>query len=148
MKIIKSILTAVVLLGTANAIHAQEQQVKTEIAKPAEVTVPAPGSKPAMAPDLKVDTKNNPTFKQSAAQPALTAPTQVNNDVQVTTPLVKPTVKLVDEKASTTASLNAENLKTLNGTTERPKQAAALANDQNMKPLQLAAPAVIKPKEN
>lgn len=52
MKIIKSLLLTTVCLLTAGLLQAQEKMT-AEKTKPVESVVPAPGSKPALAPDLK-----------------------------------------------------------------------------------------------
>lgn len=147
MKIIKSFLIVAAALGVSTVAHAQQQELKTEIAKPASSSVPPPGTKPALAPDIKPELKNNPPLKRSE-QTVVATPSPLTRDEQVRAPQEKPTVKLVDDKVSTTESLSAENLKTLNGTAERPKQATPLTNDQNAKPLPIADPAVLKVKEN
>ena len=142
MKFIKSFLIVTVILGASTIARAQSKELKTDPSKPVVTTVPPPGTKPALAPDIKPDMKNETPLKQSEQQP-VSAPSPLSRDEQIKDPLEKPKVILADDKASTSQSLGAENLKTLNGTAERPKQ-AALTNDQAVKPLPPAAPAVIK----
>lgn len=62
MKIIKTILLLAITTFAGTAIYAQQSpEVKAEIAKRAESTVPAAGSKPALAHD----TKPNPDLSRS-----------------------------------------------------------------------------------
>ena len=143
MKIIKSLLIVATALGASTILYAQQQELKTETAKPVAATVPPPGSKPAVAAEVKPVTA--PSLLRSE-NVVVAPPSPSTNDAQAATPVVKPTLKLVDDKAvTTTQSLTPDNIKTLNGTAERPKQTAAPAiNEQNAKPLPIAAPAVIK----
>jgi hypothetical protein len=146
MKIIKSFLIVTAGFCAATVSYAQQQQLKTDNSKPAASTVSPPGTRPVLAPDVKPEAKNTTPLKQSE-QTEIAAPSPLTREEQVTAPQVKPTLKIVDEKVSTTEPLSAENLKTLNGTAERPKQTAPLTNDQAPKPIQITAPAV-KVKEN
>ena len=133
MKIIKSFLFITASLCVTTLVHAQD--IKAEIAKPIESTVPAPGSRPAANTDLIPQPKMI-EFKKSenAVQETPSPYTKVKND---TNPV---------------ASLSAENAKILAGTAERPKQTAPVAASDapNLKPQTLLAPApvVLKPGDH
>lgn len=147
MKIIKSFLIVATALGTSTMLYAQQEQIKAETAKPAASTVPPPGSKPALAPDMKPEVKNVQLQKSEAAVPA--TPSPLTREENMKAPQEKPTLKLINEKeVNTTPSLSADNLKTLNGTAEKPKQAAPASNEQNTKPLPIASPVVLKVQQN
>ena len=82
MKIIKSFLTVAVILGASTIAQAQQKDLKTDPSKPAATTVPPPGTKPVLAPDVKPDLKNETPLKQSE-QPALSTPSPLTRDEQV-----------------------------------------------------------------
>ncbi|MEO6253324.1 MAG: hypothetical protein ABIO79_08470 [Ferruginibacter sp.] len=130
MKMIQSFLIIATAIAVSNLAHAQQQQMKTEIAKPVASTVPPPGSKPALAPDTKL-VSAIPMVRSENAVVAAPSPLTRN-----------------DETKQSTETLSAEKLKTLNGTAERPKQTASVLIDQNATALPIVAPAVIKIKEN
>lgn len=145
MKIIKSFL--LVAAGLFANILLQAQELKTETAKPVASAVPPPGSKPVLAADMKPDAKNMPLKKSEDAAPAAT-PSALTRSENIKAPQEKPKLILSDDKEVTTRSLSADEMKTLNGTFERPKPADRPSNDQNAKPLPIAKPAVVKEQQN
>ena len=136
MKIIKSFCLVSIGLCATVLLHAQDiKNIKAEIAKPAESTVPPPGSKPAATPDL-------------ISQPKMIELRKSENAVQET-PSPYNKVKSNDKDPAT--SLSAENAKILAGKGERPKQTTPMAasDAQNVKPPILLAPVpVVLKQEN
>ena len=130
MKSIKSFCLVTICLCATTLLHAQE--VKAEIAKPAESTVPPPGSKPAATPDL-------------ISQPKMIELRKSENAVQETP---SPYNKVKSNDKDPVTSLSAENAKILAGKGERPKQLQQVTNELNAQPLPLSKPVVIKVKEN
>ena len=130
MKIIKSFLFITASLCVTTLVHAQD--IKAEIAKPIESTVPAPGSRPAATPDL-------------ISQPKMIELRKRENAVQETpSPYNK-----VKNDTNPAASLSAENAKILAGKAERPKQTTPVAalDAPNVKPQILVAPAPVVLKQ-
>jgi len=149
MKIIRSFCLITVCLGTATLLHAQQaQDIKTEIAKPVQVNIPQAENKPSPQPVFTA--QPGITLKPDAPATVNETPSPFKKDEKnkVTEP-AKLTMKLVDENQNK-KTLSAEDNKTLNGVSEKPKHlAAATANDaQAAKPLSLVAPAIVKPNEN
>lgn len=118
MKIIKSFLFITASLCVTTLIHAQD--IKAEIAKPIESTVPAPGSKPAATANVTPQPKMIELRKSENAVQETPSPYKVKNDT------------------NPAASLSAENAKILAGKAERPKLTAPVAA--------LDAPNVVKPQ--
>lgn len=130
MKIIKSFLFITASLCVTTLVHAQD--IKAEIAKPIESTVPAPGSRPAATPELMPQPKMIELKKRENAVQETPSPyNKVKNDT------------------NPAASLSAENAKILAGKAERPKQTTPVAalDAPNVKPQILVAPAPVVLKQ-
>ena len=129
MKIIKTLLLGTVALFATALLHAQE--IKTEMLKPTAIKLPPASdisNKPSPAPQLK---PMNGVAPIEATVTALQAPSPFNKDEN------KNQVEPIN-------NLTAEQLKTLNGIADKPKQIAPAANldaQQNIKPAILLAPA-------
>ena len=132
MKIIKSLLIGTVVLCATTLLHAQE--IKTEMLKPTAIKLPPaatitniPSPAPVLMPMNGVAPKEAPVAA-----------------LQVPSPLKKEENKNQVEPNN----LTSEQLKTLNGTADKPKQiapAATLDGQQNIKPgiLPVLAPGAI-----
>ena len=136
MKIIKSILLVSFSLCTSIAVHAQQQEEKTAIkALPAALTKsPAPDAKSATIPvtnELKAD-----------AVPAVPSPFTKEDNTKLPV-LENITLKTVEAKTAN-SQLTAEQLKTLNGNGTLPKQSAVSAGIENVKPLPVSKPVLVK----
>ncbi|MEP7238510.1 MAG: hypothetical protein ABI685_11615 [Ferruginibacter sp.] len=126
MKIIKSFLLVTVCLSATTLLHAQE--VKTEVLKQTEVKAPPTdiANKPSPAPQLIP--MNGIAPKEAPKVQALTA--DANGPAN---------------------KLTADQLKTLNGIADKPKQtapAAAPDAQQNVKPQIILAPAPVMIKQD
>lgn len=110
------------------------QDLKPEMAKPIENTVPAPGSKvaatAAVAPVPKMKFEVVETATQVTASP-------LTRDERSAS---------ADKNAN--GVLSAAQMKTLSGKAERPKQVAPVSDDNSAKPLPIAAPVILKVQEN
>ncbi|MEO6541064.1 MAG: hypothetical protein ABIN74_08750 [Ferruginibacter sp.] len=127
MKMIKSFLIVVMALGVSTALHAQEQKVKAEIAKPVASTVPPPGAKLVLAPEVKPESING-TFQKSEEAITTVAPFPSTGKAErIKAPEIKSTAIMTDEKLVIT-------------------QPVLVPNDQNAKPL--PATSVPKAKNN
>ena len=136
MKIIKSLLLVSFGLTASFALHAQQQEEKTAKALPAQLT------KAAVA-----DTKSTVTpvvIEMTAADAKVAAPSPLTKDDNTKIP-EKENIKFitVDGKA-TSNQLTPEQIKTLNGATTLPKQSAIAPGTENIKPLPVLKPVLVK----
>jgi hypothetical protein len=134
MKIIKSLLLVSISLGTAIALHAQQPEEKTVKPLPAALTKsPAADLKSAPIPvtnELKAD-----------AVPAAPSPfTREDNKLPTQENI---TLKTVDGKAASN-QLTPEQINTLNGRATLPNQSAIAPGTENVKPLPLQKPVLVK----
>lgn len=142
MKIIKSLLLVSVGLSATVLLHAQE--LKTEVLKQREIKAPpasTESNKPSPAPQLKPMNGIAP-----AAAPVAVAETpspfkKDKDQQQVNKP--QKTIAVTDAGAAEN-KLTTEQLNTLNGTAQRPKQTTPVAalDAQTTKPQILAAPSI------
>jgi hypothetical protein len=143
MKIIKSFCLVTVCLSSTALLQAQNLTAKT--ATPPESTIPAPGGKPAVAPDLQPASIITP--KAMTMDVNQKTPSPVNMDDNKKTPEKENiTLKTVDADAPTN-QLTAEQINTLNGKATLPKQSAiapGTPGTDNAKPLPLAKPVLVK----
>ena len=147
MKILKPILLVSLALSVTNLLEAQEMTAKTSAKT--ESTIPPAGSKPALAPDMKPETKTASKLMNADPVPATASPLTRDQN-QMTPEKEKPTFKTIDGKRITNP-LSAENKKTLEGTAKKPQNLAvvpASKNDEQVKPLQLTKPAVLKTQQD
>ena len=143
MKIIKTFLLVTVGLCATTLLQAQE--IKTEILKPTAIKLPPASdisNKPSPAPQLKPMNGVTP----------IEAPSPLKKDENKSQPEDPKTEALTIEANGPKNNLTAEQLKTLNGIAEKPKQTApavAVLTPQNVKPVMIAAPApAVVQKEN
>ena len=144
MKLIKSFLLVTVTLSATTLLQAQE--IKTEVkALPAAVV----SNKPSPAPELK---PMNGVAPKEAPVEATQAPSPLKKDENKNQPEDLKVVVLTKEANGPKNNLTAEQLKTLNGIADKPKQtapAAAALTPLIVKPIMIIAPApVILQKEN
>ena len=150
MKIIKSFLLVAVALSATTLLHAQN--LKPELVKETDVKLPPPATadkKTLPVPELKpmngVTPKEAPVEATQAPSPLKTAGNKNQpEDLQV--------VALTKEANGPKNNLTAEQLKTLNGTSEKSKKSelpASSLTPQNVKPVMIVAPApAVVQKEN
>ena len=142
MKIIKSFLLVTRGLCTTTLLQAQE--IKTEILKPTAIKPPPAATItniPSPAPQLN---PMNGVAPKEAPVAATQAPSPLKKDENKSQPEDPKTEALTIEANGPKNNLTAEQLKTLNGIAEKPKQtapAATLDAPQNIKPAILLAPA-------
>ena len=142
MKIIKSLLLGTVALCAPTLLHAQE--IKTEILKPTAIKLPPASdisNKPSPAPQLNL---MNGVAPKEAPVAATQAPSPLKKDENINQPENPKTVALTIEANGPKNNLTPEQLKTLNGIADKPKQVAPAATPdgpQNLKPIILIAPA-------
>ena len=103
MKIRKFFLLLATGLCATMLVHAQE--IKTQIAKPVESTVPAPGSKPALAPDIKPQLKV--VALKEATVPDKTATTEP--DENIIKPAVIPANNISPKNTTSTLAVEISN---------------------------------------
>ena len=142
MKIIKTLLVGTVALCATALLHAQE--IKTEILKPTAIKLPPastisnnPSPAPQLIPINGVAPKEAPAIASQAASP-------FKKDENKMQPKEPKTQILTTDATGPKNNLTAEQLKTLNGIADKPKQiapAATLDAPQNIKPAILLAPA-------
>jgi hypothetical protein len=134
MKIIKSLLLLTIGFCTTSILYAQD--VKAEIGKPIELKQPSPAPvlKPqnAVAPTETAIVNEAPSpFKKDEIKNKPDEPKQINKTIDDGT-AINPT--------------GADNAKTGNGKTDKPKQIALMpnSNDQSARPLPTTKPAILK----
>jgi len=121
MKIIQSF--SLITVGLFATTLSLAQEIKTEVLKPAEIkTPPAAGNKPSPVPELKSQAGITP---KQASVAVLETPSPLKKNENNKLVEESKTEILVRDPKVATNKLSAENLKTLNGTTERPKQLIA-----------------------
>jgi len=142
MNLIRSISTLLVCLSTPALLNAQE--LKPEIAKPLEikVTPAAVDNRPSLVPEFKPQ-----PLAEKETKPAVdtgTPPATAKDESLEQGANVKAEAKTIDADA-TRKKLTAEQLKTFNGTSARPKEQPAMPNttDNSIRPV-LPKPAVKK----
>jgi hypothetical protein len=145
MKIIKSLLLVSVGLSATLLLHAQE--LKTEVLKQHEIKAPpasTESNKPSPLPQLKPMDGVVPKEAPVAAQ----TPSPLKKDENKIQPENLKAIAISKDANGPANKLTPEQLKTLNGTAERPKQTmpAATLDAQNAKPIIIIAPspAVVK----
>ena len=151
MKIIKSFLLVAVALSATTLLHAQN--LKPELVKETDVKLPPPATtdkKTLPVPELKP--MNGVTPKEAPVVATTQAPSPLKTAENKNQPEDLKVVALTKEANGPKTNLTAEQLKTLNGTAEKPKQIAAPASSltpQSIKPAMLIAPAAaVAQKEN
>ena len=151
MKIIKSFLLLTIALGTTTLLHAQN--LKPELVKETDVKLPPPATtdkKTLPVPELKP--MNGVTPKEAPVVATTQAPSPLKTAENKNQPEDLKVVALTKEANDPKNNLTAEQLKTLNGIAEKPKQTAAPASSltpQSIKPAMLIAPAAaVAQKEN
>ena len=143
MKIIKSFLLVAVALSATTLLHAQS--LKPELVKETDVKLSPPATtdkKKLPAPELKP--MNGVTPKEAPVVATTQAPSPLKTAENKNQPEDLKVVALTKEANDPKNNLTAEQLKTLNGTAEKPKQtasAAAALTPQNVKPVMITAPA-------
>jgi len=135
MKIIKSFFLLTVGFCATTILYAQE--LKPEIAKPVEIKIPpaAVDNKPSPVPELKPQPGADP--KETASSAVSDTPSPLKKDENVKPNENAKTVALTIEGNEATKNLTTEQLKTLNGVSERPKVTAAMPNtiDNSVRPV-------------
>lgn len=129
MKIIKSFLLVTFGLCATSLLHAQE--VKTEILKETEIKAPPDNIAPIKPSPALVFKPMNGVAPNEAPAAALQTPSPLKKDEH-------------ESQVGPINNLTAEQLKTLNGIADKPKQiapAATMDAQQNIKPGILLAPA-------
>lgn len=143
MKIIQSFLLLTVGFCATTVVYAQE--LKPEIAKPVEIKIApaAADNKPSSLPELKP--QPGADSKETASSAVGETASPLKKDENVKPNENAKTVALTIEGNETTKNLTAEQLKTLNGVSERPTVKAAVPNtiDNSVRPVP-AKPAVGK----
>ena len=150
MKLIKPFLLLTIALSATTLLHAQN--LKSESVKETDIKLLPPATtdkKTLPVPELKP--MNGVAPKEAPVAAAQTTPElkKYENKTQPETPKLQ--VISIDANAAN-STLTAEQLNTLNGIAEKPKQTAAPASSltpQNIKPAMLIAPAApVLQKEN
>ena len=147
MKIIKSLLLVSVGLSANVLLHAQE--LKTEVLKQSEIKAPPASTetnKPSPPPQFK---PMNGVVPKEAAVAVSDNPSPLKKDENKIQPEDLKAIAISKDAKGPANKLTPEQLKTLNGTAERPKQTtpAATLDAQNAKPQIIIAPAPAVVKE-
>ena len=137
MKILKTLLPIAISICSAIAVQAQQQEEKTAKALPAQLTkAPVADTKPTVTPVA---------IEMTAADAKVAAPSPLTRDANTKMP-EKENIKFitVDGKATPPNQLTPEQIKTLNGAATLPKQSAIAPGTENIKPLPVLKPVIVK----
>ncbi len=135
----KIVLIAVTLV-LSNALVAQqidEVKLKPKVAEPTVNTVPQPGSKPTLAPQMSpsINAVNITPLVQGDSKPVATpSPFTKETTVDAKNNPEKLQAIAIDGKVDPTAGLTAEQKSTLNGTFKRPAVVDQSKSNSGLKP--------------
>ncbi len=136
----KKIVLIAVTLVLSNALIAQqldELKIKPKVAEPNGKTVPPPGSKPALAPQMSpsINAVNVTPLAEGDSKPIAPSSSFTKEDAM---DAKKNTEKLqaiaIDGKVDPTAGLTAEQKSTLNGTFKKPSLVDQSKSNSGLKP--------------
>lgn len=140
MKIIKPLLLLTICICTTTILSAQE--LKPEPAKPVAIKIPDDENKPS--PEFRQQPVTPPTKTISSVVAEKPSPREIDENLKPTEN-AKPVALTIDADAAT-KKLTAQQLKTSNGISERPKVPTVPPNtiDHNARPVTVTKPAVVK----